>query len=181
LGQTVGVRVFRCFAFVDMCGFTRMNDTLGDEEAVAVLAAFRALVRQLAPDHGIRVGQWRGDGAMFVATEAAPIVAGMVDLRERLENADIVLPLRIGIASGDVILFEGDDFIGMAINLASRLCDVASPGEILATAEVVATMGEGFEAVPLGARSIPGLVAPIEIWRIALPEREDELPLSFAE
>jgi hypothetical protein len=41
--------------------------------------------------------------------------------------------------------------------------------------------GEGFEAVPLGARSIPGLVAPIEIWRIALPEREDELPLSFAE
>ena len=32
------MRVFRCFAFVDMCGFTRMNDTLGDDEALAVLA-----------------------------------------------------------------------------------------------------------------------------------------------
>ena len=42
------MRVFRCFAFVDMCGFTRMNDTLGDEEAVQVLSAFRTLVRQLA-------------------------------------------------------------------------------------------------------------------------------------
>ncbi len=175
------MRVFRCFAFIDMCGFTRMNDTLGDEEAVAVLAAFRALVRQLAPDHGIRVGQWRGDGAMFVATETRPIVAGMLDLVERLESADIVLPLRIGIASGDVILFEGDDFIGMAINLASRLCDVAAPGEILATAEVVAEMGDEFDAVSLGARSIPGLVAPLEVWRIPIIEREDELPLSFAE
>ena len=175
------MRVFRCFAFVDMCGFTRMNDTLGDEEAVTVLAAFRALVRQLAPDHGIRVGQWRGDGAMFVSTQTQPIVAGMLDLVERLENADIVLPLRIGIASGDVILFEGDDFIGMAINLASRLCDVAGPGEILATAEVVQEMGGDFEAVSLGARSIPGLVAPIDLWRIALPERTDDLPLSFVE
>jgi len=179
--QTVGVRVFRCFAFVDMCGFTRMNDTLGDDEAVGVLSAFRTLVRQLAPDHGIRVGQWRGDGAMFVATETPPIVEGMLDLVERLESADVVLPLRIGIASGDVILFEGDDFIGMAINLASRLSDVAAPGEILCTREIVEQMGDGFEAVPLGARPIPGIVAPMELWRIPVPEREDELPLSFVE
>jgi len=164
-----------------MCGFTRMNDTLGDEEAVAVLSAFRTLVRQLAPDHGIRVGQWRGDGAMFVATETTPVVEGMLDLVARLERADIVLPLRIGIASGDVILFEGDDYIGMSINLASRLSDVAGPGEILCTADVVAEVGSGVETVPLGARAIPGLVSPLEIWRIALPERKDELPLSFVE
>jgi len=175
------MRVFRCFAFIDMCGFTRMNDTLGDEEAVAVLSAFRALVRQLAPDHGIRVGQWRGDGAMFVSTETVPIVEGMLDLVGRLESADIVLPLRIGIAAGDVILFEGDDFIGMSINLASRLCDLAAPGEILCTGEVVEQMGDGFGAVRLGPRSIAGLVAPLEIWRVPLPEREDELPLSFVE
>ena len=175
------MRVFRCFAFVDMCGFTRMNDTLGDDEAVAVLSAFRTLVRQLAPDHGVRVGQWRGDGAMFVAGDTRMIVECMLDLCARLESADIVLPLRIGIASGDVLLFEGDDFIGMSINLASRLCDVAAPGEILCTADVVARMGSEHEAVPLGARAIPGLVAPLEIWRIAIPEHEDELPYSFAE
>jgi adenylate cyclase len=174
-----GVRVFRCFAFVDMCGFTRMNDTLGDEEAVEVLAAFRALVRRLAPDHGIRVGKWFGDGCMFVSTEVRPIVAGMIDLTEQLESAHIVLPLRTGIAAGPVILFEGDDFIGMAINLASRLCDAAAPGEILASEVVAAAIGDEFGAVPLGYRSIPGIVQPIELWRIPVPEREDELPLSF--
>ena len=83
-----------------MCGFTRMNDTHGDEEAVAVLSAFRALVRRLAPDHGIRVGKWLGDGCMFVSTEVRPIVAGMLDLTEQLQRASIVLPLRTGIASG---------------------------------------------------------------------------------
>ena len=100
IGQTVAVRVFRCFAFVDMCGFTRMNDTLGDDEALAVLAEFRAIVRGLSPDHGIRVGKWLGDGCMFVGTEVRPVVETVLDLTERMENASIVLPLRIGIAAG---------------------------------------------------------------------------------
>ena len=122
------MRVFRCFAFVDMCGFTRMNDTLGDDEALAVLAEFRSIVRGLSPDHGIRVGKWLGDGCMFVGTEVRPVVETVLDLTERMENASIVLPLRIGIAAGKVIVFEGDDFIGMSINLASRLCDAAGAG-----------------------------------------------------
>jgi adenylate cyclase len=89
------------------------------------LAEFRSIVRGLSPDHGIRVGKWLGDGCMFVGTEVRPVVETVLDLTERMENASIVLPLRIGIAAGKVIVFEGDDFIGMSINLASRLCDAA--------------------------------------------------------
>jgi adenylate cyclase len=181
IGQTVDVRVFRCFAFVDMCGFTRMNDTLGDDEALAVLAEFRAIVRGLSPDHGIRVGKWLGDGCMFVGTEVRPVVETVLDLTERMESASIVLPLRIGIAAGRVIVFEGDDFIGMSINLASRLCDAAAPGEILANDEVIAALGDAFPVISLGERQIPGIVSPIPVWRVAAPEVEDELPLSFVE
>ena len=176
------MRVFRCFSFVDMCGFTRMNDTLGDDEALAVLAAFRAIVRGLSPDHGIRVGKWLGDGCMFVGTEVRPVVETVLDLTERMENASIVLPLRIGIAAGKVIVFEGDDFIGMPINLASRLCDAAGPGATMADAVALEGVGDDFPVVALGERVIPGIVTPIEVWRIATaPELEDDLPLSFAE
>jgi class 3 adenylate cyclase len=176
------MRVFRCFAFVDMCGFTRMNDTLGDDEALQVLAAFRAIVRGLSPDHGIRVGKWLGDGCMFVGTDVGPVVDTVLDLNERMENADVVLPLRTGIAAGKVIIFEGDDFIGMSINLASRLCDAAAPGEVLATEEVVTALSDEIATVPLGERQIPGIVAPMAVWRIATtPEVEGDLPLSFAE
>ena len=135
------MRVFRCFAFVDMCGFTRMNDTLGDDEALQVLAVFRAIVRGLSPDHGIRVGKWLGDGCMFVGTDVRPVVDTVLDLVDKMEDADIVLPLRTGIAAGKVIVFEGDDFIGMPINFASRLCDAAAPGEVLVSDSVATALG----------------------------------------
>jgi class 3 adenylate cyclase len=176
------MRVFRCFAFVDMCGFTRMNDTLGDDEALQVLATFRSVVRGLSPDHGTRVGKWLGDGCMFVATEVRPIVDTVLDLVERMEHADIVLPLRTGIAAGKVIVFEGDDFIGMSINLASRLCDAAAPGEVLVSEEVRAALGDDYPVVALGERQLPGIVAPFPVWRLdTTPELEDDLPLSFVE
>jgi class 3 adenylate cyclase len=43
------------------------------------------------------------------------------------------LPLRAGISTGAVLLLEGDDYIGRAVNVASRLCDVAEAGTVLAT------------------------------------------------
>jgi adenylate cyclase len=176
------MRVFRCFAFVDMCGFTRMNDTLGDDEALQVLAVFRAIVRGLSPDHGIRVGKWLGDGCMFVGTDVRPVVDTVLDLVDKMEDADIVLPLRTGIAAGKVIVFEGDDFIGMPINFASRLCDAAAPGEVLVSDSVAAALGGDYGVVPLGELQFPGIVAPVEVWRLdTTPQVEDDLPLSFAE
>jgi class 3 adenylate cyclase len=40
--------------------------------------------------------------------------------------------LRAGIATGAVLLLEGDDYIGRAVNIAARLCDVAEAGVVLA-------------------------------------------------
>ena len=40
--------------------------------------------------------------------------------------------MRVGIATGTALLFEGDDYIGEPVNLAARLCTAAHPGEVLA-------------------------------------------------
>ena len=45
------------------------------------------------------------------------------------------LDMRIGMATGPALLFEGDDYIGEPVNLAAKLCTVAQPGEILASCE----------------------------------------------
>ena len=34
-----------------------------------------------------------------------------------------------------MLLLEGDDYIGRSVNLASRLCDLAGPGQLLAAAD----------------------------------------------
>jgi adenylate cyclase len=175
------MRVFRCFAFVDLCGFTRMNDTLGDDEALNVLATFRGIVRGLSPEHATRVGKWLGDGCMFIGTDVKPIVETVLDLSEQMEKANIALPLRIGVAAGKVIVFEGDDYIGMAINLASRLCDAAAPGEILVNDAVADALSDEFPIVPLGERVIPGIVQPISVSRVRRVFDLDDIPLSLTE
>ena len=40
--------------------------------------------------------------------------------------------MRVGVATGEALLFEGDDYIGEPVNLAAKLCAAAAPGEILA-------------------------------------------------
>jgi len=161
------MRVGRYFAFVDLCGFTRFTDTHGDEQSVAVLTAFRAAVRQVASDHGVRVAKWLGDGVMFVSTEGAQLVAAVVELEGRV---DTDLPIRAGLAGGDVILFEGDDYIGGPVNLAARLCDAAQPHELLADADIADVVPDGVETLPGGPRMVPGFVQPVETLALGRPE-----------
>jgi adenylate cyclase len=159
------VRVPRTFAFVDLSGFTRFTDLHGDDEAVAVLTQFRTAVRSIASDIGVRVAKWLGDGAMLVSVEGPALVQAVMELDEVFSD-DGLLPVRAGIASGGVILFEGDDYTGGAVNLASRLCDLAQPFEVLTTAEVATSLPDGVAASAVGERQIPGLGAPVAVVRL---------------
>jgi adenylate cyclase len=134
--------VERAFAFVDMNGFTAFTEREGDERAVEVLTTFRAVFRDIASNEGVRIAKWLGDGCMLVSVDTTHIVNVAVDAVCELE-ARLPLRVRVGIASGEVILFEGDDHIGSAVNLAARLCDVAGPGEILVGPHVIETLPPG--------------------------------------
>jgi len=163
------MRVRRYFAFVDLCGFTRFTEVHGDVESVAVLTGFRALVRDIASEHGVRVAKWLGDGAMFVSTDGPALAAALLELDQRASDA-VDLPIRAGFSGGDVILFEGDDYIGGPVNLASRLSDVASPGEILASADLGAFVPDGGEVRPVEPRVVPGFMQPVPIVAVGVAE-----------
>src|SRR3954453_23840382 len=119
-----GFRVNRTFAFIDLCGFTDFVDVHGDEAGVTELRLLRSVVRDVAPMCGVRVDKWLGDGAMLVGVESPPVVACVVEVGNRLQEEGR-LPMRAGIACGDVLLLEGDDYAGHTVNLAARLCDLA--------------------------------------------------------
>lgn len=127
-------RVHRTFAFVDLCGFTDFVDEHGDDGAVQELQILRATVREVAPLFGVRVEKWLGDGLMLVGVDSEPLVGAALAIEQRHSKIGH-LDLRGGIASGDVILLEGDDYIGRAVNLASRLCDIADAGQLLAATD----------------------------------------------
>jgi adenylate cyclase len=163
------MRVRRYFAFVDLCGFTRFTEVHGDEEAVAVLAGFRTLVRDVASVHGVRVAKWLGDGAMFVSTDGPALATALIELDRRAAEA-VDLPIRAGVSGGDVILFDGDDYIGNPVNLAARLSDLAAPGEVLATADMAEFVPEGGTVRTVEPRAVPGFMQPVAIVTVGIDE-----------
>ena len=130
----------------------------------------RGRVRRLASIHGVRIAKWLGDGAMLVSVEPEHGIEAVVAMVEVNPDKEL-MPLRAGVASGGVILFEGDDHIGTAVNLAARLCDMAGPGEILAPAQMQSSLLVNTSAVAHGRHTVPGFATPIELVRLETSER----------
>lgn len=160
--------VRRHFAFVDLCGFTSLTEEEGVEQAVVALSTFRSVVRERAGWRGVRVAKWLGDGAMLVSTEARPLVDAVVRMEHALDQRGCRLPLRAGLAAGRVILFEGDDYIGRAVNLAARLCDEANPHQLLITASLRAAAGDDVPGVPLGPRLVRGFSRHVDVHELTV-------------
>ena len=72
--------------------------------------------------------------------------------------------MRAGIAGGPVILLEGDDYVGRAVNTAARLCDWATAGQVLAAADGL-ELPDWVEEHEAEAISLRGLAEPVElVW-----------------
>jgi adenylate cyclase len=133
------VRVERSFAFLDLSDFTALTDAQGDEHAVAVLHRFRALVREVCSRRAVRIAKWLGDGAMLVGVGNLSTLETVLEVQfasSRLPGVAI----RTGVTAGPVILCEGDDYIGNAVNMAARLCELAPAGAILADPPLAADL-----------------------------------------
>jgi class 3 adenylate cyclase len=100
-------------------------------------------------------------------------------LRGELERFpdEVPLWLHAGINAGPVIKRDLDVF-GQTVNVASRIADVAGPGEVLASEAVVEAAADdrfGFE--PTEDARLEGLQSPVALYRVsrsARPLRHDE-------
>lgn len=158
-------RVLRTFAFVDVSGFTEFTDREGDAAAVQLLETIRGSMRHLASVHGVRIAKWLGDGAMIVGVDPEPVIEAVVDMIDA-NRGQTSTPLRAGVASGPVILFEGDDHIGQAINLASRLSELAGDHEILAPKSMMTSLLVNTRSASAGEHYVPGIAAPVQLVRL---------------
>jgi adenylate cyclase len=156
------MRVARTFCFLDLCGFTPFTDEHGDQEAVAVLGHLRSVLRAEAENRGVRVTKWLGDGAMLSGVDAQAVIACAAFVRDVLQT-DGRLALRGGICEGKVIMFEGDDYIGAAVNVAARLCSKAAPGQLLLTGATASSVPPELAPKALGAITVPGVSQPVEV------------------
>lgn len=164
-------RVDRTFAFIDLSGFTAFTDAEGDGAAVRVAEEFRSTVRWVVARRGVRIAKFLGDGAMLVGVEPEQTVEAVVEIEARIHRSESPLPVRAGIARGLVLLIEGDDHIGAAVNLASRLCNMAEPQQILAPASLVSSLMVNTIERPIGNWDIYGFAEPVPMVELLAADR----------
>lgn len=162
------MRVHRSFAFIDLSGFSALTAHEGDERAVQLIGGFRSLVRETCSRRGVRIAKWLGDGAMLVGVETGPLLASVLELQHSAAASGMPVGMTCGITDGAVILLEGDDYIGHAVNVASRLCDLAEPRHVLATEPVAEHLPAWGMVTGTTDVVLRGLDSPLAVLDLAL-------------
>jgi adenylate cyclase len=157
--------------FTDIAGFTEFTALQGDEEALGLLALQERIVSNALPANA-RIVKELGDGLLLWFADAAEAVSTALRFQCQFEAeaSESLLPLwvRIGIHWGRPALRRGD-IVGHDVNVASRICDFATPGETVvseATWSLACNRLRGVQFEELGPVVMKGIPAPIPLFRV---------------
>jgi class 3 adenylate cyclase len=153
--------------FTDIVDSTALTERLGD-------TVFRTASRAL--DEGMRAamrdaggtpveGKVLGDGVMGVFTSASQAIAAA---RRCIElSAESELQLHVGLHAGDVIHEKGNVY-GGAVNIASRVCGLSAPGEVLVsdTVRSLARTSAGVEFEDRGEQTLKGIDDAVRVYEV---------------
>jgi adenylate cyclase len=168
--------------FADLRGWTSFSATTEPEEVMGVIRTFHEAMGTVIMEFGATVGWFAGDGLMVwfndpipcdepaaravgMAIEMRRVMADLLPTwRKRGHTLDFSAGIALGYATLGKIGFEGRyDYgaVGSVMNLASRLCDEALPGQILVSDRVFSEVEDVVEAEPAGAHALKGFELPV--------------------
>ena len=133
------------------------------------LAAHDGVLRGAIEQHGGRLFKHTGDGVCAAFASPKSAVDAAVAAQRALE-----LPVRMGLATGEAQLRDGDYF-GAVLNRAARVMAAGHGGQILA-ADSTATLLSGVELVDLGPRRLRDLTTAVGVFQIRAAGLRTEFP-----
>ena len=167
--------------FADLRGWTSFVDAVEPEELMRVLGEFHDAIGRLVKRFDATVGFLEGDGVQLFFNDPieipdAPLRAVRLGCALREEMAELTpqwpkrghdLDFGVGIALGYAtcgeVGFEGrSDYaaIGAVTNLASRLADEATGGQILIAQRLYAEVEDDVDVEPAGEFTLKGFQRP---------------------
>jgi class 3 adenylate cyclase len=162
---------------VDLAGFTALTEAHGDVEALDAIRAFRERALACLEDDAHLV-KTIGDALMLAFPEPETAVEALCRILEgESSNPHHTLLPRAGAHHGTAIAEDGD-YVGAAVNLASRVAGVARGGQIVATTDVaVAARAESRVVSSLGPTVLRNITGSIDLWEIHVSSTD--LPSAF--
>jgi class 3 adenylate cyclase len=159
-------RLLATVLFTDIVDSTVRAAAVGDRQWRGVLDEFEVNVGRLLARHDGVLVKTTGDGILArfpTPAQGVRCAAAMVEAAGRSG-----MELRAGLHAGEVEL-RGDDIGGLAVHIASRVSQMAAPGEVLVTGTVRdLVVGSGIVFDDRGRHNLKGV--PDE-WQLLAVER----------
>jgi class 3 adenylate cyclase/tetratricopeptide (TPR) repeat protein len=158
--------------FCDLAGYTSTGESLDPEALRRVQSRYFDDARAALERHGGTVEKFIGDAVMAVfgipvvhEDDALRALRAAVELRAAVQA--LGLQARIGVNTGEVVAGSGDALVtGDAVNVAARLEQAASPGEILIGAGTHVLARDAVVAEPVEPVDAKGKSEPVGTFRL---------------
>lgn len=175
--------------FTDVRGFTRWSESLPSDRVVATLNQIFSILTPILFRHGGTLDKYLGDGLMAIfgapverPDHAQQAVLAAREMMEALnawmkgqEQAGSRVPgMGVGIHTGEVSVGNiGSEermeytAIGDVVNVGSRICGLAGPGQILVSESTLAAMPIGaFLTRRLELAQVKGRKDPVQLFEV---------------
>lgn len=166
--RTGPLTIRKTFMFTDIVGSTRLAEAVGDQAWERLLRWHDDMLRNLVAGGGGEIVKSTGDGFFAAFDTARQAVDTAISIQRALHEhratTGFALSVRIGLHSAEANR-RGTDYSGMGVHVAARVGALAVGGEILATHETTAEVGDVHAT---GERTIPikGVSAPVNLASI---------------
>ena len=183
--------------FADLRGWSSFVDTVEPEELMRVLSEFHGVIGRLVKRFEATVGFLEGDGVQLFFNDPIEIPDAALRavrigcaLREEMAkltplwskrgyDLDVGAGIALGYATCGEVGFEGrSDYaaIGAVTNLASRLADEATGGQILIAQRLYAEVENDVDVESVGEFTLKGFPRPVQAFNVlAVHEPAPEL------
>jgi adenylate cyclase len=153
--------------FADLVGFTALSNEMNEDRLADMVEIFESRCADVVAGRHGRVIKTLGDSVLFVSEDPAHGLEIALNIVDVIGNDPRLPDVRLGLATGSVIMRLGDVF-GAPVNLAARLTGVARRNRVItdhATADLLPA--DRFESRPLPPRPVRGfgVIEPVSVRR----------------
>ena len=159
--------------FTDLVGFSGWSLGAGDDATLRLLRRVAQLVELPLLEAGGHIVKRMGDGLMAVFTDPTTAVRASIEAREALKSLDMdgyTPRMRVGIHTGRPQRI-GSDWLGIDVNLAARVMERATRGELVVS-------GATLERIPEDELETLGVTAK-KLRRQVFAPKQEGVPADF--
>jgi class 3 adenylate cyclase/tetratricopeptide (TPR) repeat protein len=182
-------RRYLTIVFSDLSGFTGLSEQLDPEDLRDVRNKYQRLALEIVERYGGFVSSFSGDGILIYfgypaahENDAERAVRAALELvhsvpkiqLDVVDFPDLRLSVRVGLHTGLVLMAPEmassgileHAVVGQAVNLASRLQEMAEPNAVVASKDTFELVEGLFESRSLGIRTVKGFSQPVAVHQI---------------